>query len=217
MPNPKSPSVAERKPRGHERLQRLRRAARTTFAEKGFHGATIHEICGRADVGVGTFYTHFDSKAHLIADLVDRRGLAEALRVVEWDLIDAASTAARLRRFFADPEESGFWRAWLEAVLDQPDLEVIDQQIRRAAEATLAEAIAAGPRKHAPARRGEVEPIAAAWSILALIRDRIVHPASAITVESLAAVLVGLASRSPRRGLPNPKSNSVSGGRLRPP
>jgi len=73
-------------------------AARTTFAEKGYEGATVDEIAERAGVGKGTVYNHIDGgKAGLFAAVLGEhfddldRIAAEAL----------ADEAAPLRDRFA--------------------------------------------------------------------------------------------------------------------
>lgn len=53
-------------PRGERRKQHTKRrlldAAAETYAELGVDGATIGAITERADVGLGTFYLHFEDK-----------------------------------------------------------------------------------------------------------------------------------------------------------
>lgn len=46
-------------------------AARATLTRTGYDGATIGEIAGTADVGVGTFYLHFEDKKDLLVAFVD--------------------------------------------------------------------------------------------------------------------------------------------------
>jgi AcrR family transcriptional regulator len=50
---------------------KLIEAARSVFAERGLDLTTVDDITSRADVGRGTFYYHFSSKADLIGELVD--------------------------------------------------------------------------------------------------------------------------------------------------
>src|SRR5438309_3282797 len=83
MPNPNSPSatVPERRRADRRRdttgsLDRLLDGAQATFAERGYHLANIHEICARADVGIGTFYAHFGHKNQLLEHLVVERGVS---------------------------------------------------------------------------------------------------------------------------------------------
>ncbi|MEU5312603.1 helix-turn-helix domain-containing protein [Streptomyces sp. NPDC021562] len=55
-----------------ETRRALVRAARQILAESGDAGASIQAIAERADVGFGSFYNHFDSKAELFeAAVVD--------------------------------------------------------------------------------------------------------------------------------------------------
>ncbi|MGO4385514.1 TetR/AcrR family transcriptional regulator [Specibacter sp. RAF43] len=53
----------------------LKDAARIVFARDGFHEARIVDVASLAQVGVGTFYRYFDSKATLLAavltDVID--------------------------------------------------------------------------------------------------------------------------------------------------
>jgi AcrR family transcriptional regulator len=53
-------------------------AAMGLFARRGFDGVTIAEICEAADVGHGTFFLHFPTKAALLHELNTR--VAEAFR-----------------------------------------------------------------------------------------------------------------------------------------
>ena len=76
--------------RGERRKQLTRRrlldAAAETYAESGVDGATISAITERADVGLGTFYLHFEDKdaiAVAVSALVLRRLLDEESVAVE--------------------------------------------------------------------------------------------------------------------------------------
>lgn len=71
---PKGPT--KRRP---ETLARLMDAAYDAFADLGFAGATIPEICRRAGYTHGAFYSNFASKDELFFALFDRH----AARVVE--------------------------------------------------------------------------------------------------------------------------------------
>lgn len=76
--------------RGERRKQLTRRrlldAAAETYADAGVDGATISAITERADVGLGTFYLHFEDKdaiAVAVSALVLRRLLDEETMAVE--------------------------------------------------------------------------------------------------------------------------------------
>ncbi|HKN02078.1 MAG TPA: helix-turn-helix domain-containing protein [Candidatus Binataceae bacterium] len=57
-------SRVERKKR--DKLDRIKRAARTLFARKGFEATTTREIAAAADVGAGTVFLHAGSKQDLL-------------------------------------------------------------------------------------------------------------------------------------------------------
>ena len=73
-----APSRTER--RKAETRRRLMEAAAEVYADVGVEGATIGAITEAADVGLGTFYLHFDDKDDIASavagDLLARIGLA---------------------------------------------------------------------------------------------------------------------------------------------
>lgn len=90
----RTPSIVDTTPapmrRGERRKQLTRRrlldAAAETYAESGVEGATISAITERADVGLGTFYLHFEDKdaiAVAVSALVLRRLLDDESVAVE--------------------------------------------------------------------------------------------------------------------------------------
>ena len=54
------------------RRERILAAAERCFIEKGFHPATMADICREAGVSPGALYTYFVSKEELIAGLCER-------------------------------------------------------------------------------------------------------------------------------------------------
>jgi AcrR family transcriptional regulator len=81
-PAPKSSGKA--KP--SEPRDRILRAARELVAENGWQDAQIALIAHRADVATGSVYRHFDSKAHLYAQvlaMVSEREVAVIRAIVE--------------------------------------------------------------------------------------------------------------------------------------
>jgi AcrR family transcriptional regulator len=97
-------------------------AAMRLFARRGFSTVTIAEICDAADVGRGTFFLHYPSKASLLyefnqrvaddfrATLTEPRGSArdELRALVERMSVELIAQAeimtAMLAEFFASPE-----------------------------------------------------------------------------------------------------------------
>jgi TetR/AcrR family transcriptional regulator len=53
-------------------VQTIFDAAEQKFLARGFHGATVEEIAGAADVSVGSIYVHFQSKEGLYLALIER-------------------------------------------------------------------------------------------------------------------------------------------------
>ena len=90
-------------------------AALDTFAAKGYHGATIREIAGRADVSVAGIYHHFPSKQRLLERLMantmdDLVAATEAMVVEAGDDPRArleAAVAAHVR-FHIDSQRESF-------------------------------------------------------------------------------------------------------------
>jgi len=50
--------------------ERLLRAGKRLFGEKGYHAVNIHEITDAADLSVGAFYTYFDSKENFFKEQI---------------------------------------------------------------------------------------------------------------------------------------------------
>ena len=64
-----------------ERKQQILMAAEVCFARRGFHGATMPEICAEAKLSPGTVYRYFRSKDDLIEALVEQ-DRAESLELI---------------------------------------------------------------------------------------------------------------------------------------
>src|SRR6187549_1026966 len=93
----------------------LVQAARTLFARQGVDNTRINEITDEADVGFGSFYNHFESKAAIVEavliETVAAHGAAVDAATAQLD--DPAEVIAAAHRHFVrladrDPE----W-AWL--------------------------------------------------------------------------------------------------------
>ena len=89
---------------------RLVAAAREVMARKGLAGATIQEITETADLALGTFYNHFDSKEAVMEAVVSAQAadFGDAMEEVIADMDDRAlaiATCVRLviRHAASDP------------------------------------------------------------------------------------------------------------------
>ena len=64
--------------------KKLLDAAKMVISEKGLSGTTVEEIAGRADVGRGSFYYHFDGKDEIIRQMLENL-LGELVLTIEKD------------------------------------------------------------------------------------------------------------------------------------
>jgi AcrR family transcriptional regulator len=206
MPNPNSPSV-----RGPDRrkgtrrrdtatsLDRLLEGAQATFAEKGYHLANVHEICARANVGIGTFYAHFDHKHELLEHLMVERAITLPQLLSATDFADVTVLAARLRVAVDDPIASGLWRAWHEGVAEDPDLARAHARWRASAMKQLTSLVVKA-RKSAPARSGRLDASVVAWTMMTFARDLAIRDrADAPSLEIVARMIHDLVFGPPRR------------------
>ena len=75
--------------RGTRRREQVMEVALSLFAEQGYHGTTVGDICDTLGVGKGVFYWYFESKEELFSQLLEdcllrlRRAQQEAIGGVE--------------------------------------------------------------------------------------------------------------------------------------
>ena len=92
--------------RNARRRARTRRqltdAARTLIAEKGVAALRIAEITERADVALGSFYNHFDSKEELVAEVVSDaiQAISEVMVARMANITDPAEAVSFAARHF---------------------------------------------------------------------------------------------------------------------
>ncbi len=67
-----TPRAPRKRLTAEARREVIERAAAGVFAERGYHGASIDEICRRAGVTAPVLYDHFDSKLALHKRLLER-------------------------------------------------------------------------------------------------------------------------------------------------
>lgn len=82
-----------------ERRRQILAAAKSVFAEAGYHGASIHAIIERAQIARGTFYLYFESKAAVFDSILDEamRELRSRLRRIDVESPDAPPPQVQLR------------------------------------------------------------------------------------------------------------------------
>lgn len=196
MPNLNSPSA-----RGPDRRKTVRRrdaatsldrlldGAQSTFAERGYHQASIHEICARANVGIGTFYSHFDSKDRLLEHLMVERAVTLPQLLTAEDLTDAPTLTARLRDTLDDPVASGLWRAWHDAVADDPRLARAHAKWRGTALKQLT-AIVVKARRTKPPKASRADASVVAWTMMLFARELAIRDREgAPSIEAVARMI----------------------------
>lgn len=86
--------------RGRATLAKLLVAAETVFGDRGFYGATIHDLTEAAGIGLGTFYFYFPGKLELLRELVME--LSRQLRKTTSDATSRASSRLEAERLALD-------------------------------------------------------------------------------------------------------------------
>jgi AcrR family transcriptional regulator len=114
-----------RQRRSINKRSRLMKAALDLFADLGYAATSVEAVAKRADLAVGTFYQHFESKRQLLLALMDQ--LVNRLADVSLDLNPTGDPRAALhsvlvQAFDRDLEFLGAYRAWQEAILADADL-----------------------------------------------------------------------------------------------
>jgi AcrR family transcriptional regulator len=91
--------MAQRKltKRGSERREQIMDAGYRLFAEQGFHGTTVGDVCDLLGVGKGVFYWYFESKDALFAELL-QRSLLELRRAQESAIAEVDNPIARIEQ-----------------------------------------------------------------------------------------------------------------------
>jgi AcrR family transcriptional regulator len=121
-------------------------------------------------VGIGTFYWHFDSKNQLLEYLMVERGITLPQLLSADDLADVPTLAARLRDTLDDPAASGLWRAWHDAVAEDPKLARAHATWRATALKQLT-AIVVKARRTRPAKLWRVDAPVVAWTMMLFARE----------------------------------------------
>ncbi|GAA2035431.1 TetR/AcrR family transcriptional regulator [Terrabacter terrae] len=108
-------------------------AASEVFAERGFHGATVEEICERAGFTRGAFYSNFSSKDDLVVELSRRHSEALVDRIRRASK-GAHTTADDLLRdvFAALADDSRSQERWLVLTTEFTLHAIRDADARRA-------------------------------------------------------------------------------------
>lgn len=172
--------------RGARTAARLRRAALEAFAELGWLATRVEDVVQRAGVSHGTFYTYYDNKSAVLADLVrSLQADVVALGAAPWEAEDVRGALERIIGGFLDlyRRDAVVMRTWLQAARDERSFSELYLQsralfVRRVAE-HLASAAASSGRSHGPpadtvasALVAMVEHFAYCWAVLGEHHER---------------------------------------------
>jgi AcrR family transcriptional regulator len=109
--------------------ERLLNAAEELFGERSYHRTTVADICARAGMATGSFYSYFGSKAEIFAAVVRRintdlrRAIREALEKTEGG--QRANERASFRVYFDMLSK----RPWMDRIVRES--EFIDPRLFR--------------------------------------------------------------------------------------
>jgi AcrR family transcriptional regulator len=194
MPNPNSSSVragtgkvAGRDTTGS--LERLLDGAQATFAERGYSAANIKEICARSNVGIGTFYAHFDHKRDLLQRVCVERTFLLTTNMTSAILRDHGRLVAFLRKVNDDPAAAGLLRAWYEGVLEEPELARFHATWRASTLKVLAATVAQA-QADVPSKARRLDPALVAWTMATLSREMGIHDRKSAPDMSTLATLI---------------------------
>jgi AcrR family transcriptional regulator len=168
--------------RPEEKRARLLAAARVAFGEGGY-GASVHEICRGAGVGIGTFYHQFPDKSDLMRFLMDEE---HQFRVRSFDALAADDLAAEVTRVLAGSDRA-LLRAMLEACGIDERLREFGRGLRKETHERLAAALARA-RKARDIQRPALDASTAAWATL-LMGDAAMDRAGTDDVRKVIDVL----------------------------
>ena len=104
--------------------QALLDAAADVFVERGLHQTSVGAIAARAGYTRGAFYSNFESKQQLFAELLQStvyrayREMGEAQLAGDEPIPTARESAKTLARIQAHPDGRWMFRLWLELLLE---------------------------------------------------------------------------------------------------
>ena len=101
--------------------EKVIQAATRLFAERGYDGVSVRDICSEAEVSANAVHYHFQSKQGLFEQIIERFGLSKqeaAERILVGTPRDLAEFSTRLEIFA---------REILESLLSEPDVLTITQ------------------------------------------------------------------------------------------
>ncbi len=147
---PRDRGVQGGRPPGPTAASRLLTAAEELFGERSYHRTTVADICARAGMATGSFYSYYGSKAEIFAAVV---------RAINTDLRNAMKVALEHAGDDQRSRERASFRAYFDMLSKRPwidrivrESEFIDTGLFREYYETLARGYARGVRAAQMAR-----------------------------------------------------------------
>jgi AcrR family transcriptional regulator len=147
------------------------------------YGASVHEICHAAGVGIGTFYHQFPDKSDLMRFLMNEE---HQYRVHAFDALAADDVAPGITRVLAGSDPA-LLRAMIEACGIDERLRDFGRDLRKETRERLAAALDRA-RQAREIRRPALDASTAAWATL-VIGDAVTDPAGVAAFEKAIGVL----------------------------
>ncbi len=129
MPSTNPPRVSARRQATRDRVLE---AASQVFAERGFHGASVEDICERAGFTRGAFYSNFASKDDLVLELSSRHSEQVVARIREAAAAPGSAPQDVLRDVLAALAEDQGTDRWLVLTTEFTLHAIRDTDARRA-------------------------------------------------------------------------------------
>jgi AcrR family transcriptional regulator len=167
-------------------VERLLDSAQAVFAERGYHGANVQEICARAQVGIGTFYASFAHKKDLLRRVMLERAPTLA-RQLKPDSLDDRDRVTAWITSTVGKGDVGLWRAWRQAVLADDEIAAANDTWRAEVRGEIAKAITAARKAHGTLS-APTEADTVAWTAMTIAREFVIADhAGAPDVRQIAA------------------------------
>lgn len=181
------------------------RAAEQVMADKGIHATTIADIAGAADVGVGTFYLHFETKQDLfdavVADAVAdlHRAVEEARRSTD-DVVEQVRAATGAVCRFAHDNRDVFRVVFGHGGTYHDVVREAQAVFTKDLEVTLRAGVASG-------RFADVDPAIAAEALVGMTTQLLAWwtAEDGVAIDDLEATLTTLALRGLAPNVPEPR------------
>lgn len=166
--------------RGQQTRERLRTAARESFADLGWT-ARVQDIAERAGVSHGTFYTYYDNRNAVLVDLVTDT-MAAFIELVSqpWEGVDARTALERIIGGVLDTyaDDASVLRTWMQASREDPEFGALYLDLRQRFVDRITEQLEAVV--DAAGRRAEVAEPAVIASVLAAMVEHFAYSRSVL-------------------------------------